>query len=114
MSKPRFIWWSYIKSIIKHYPAMKEEFDAVEDCPICDLPTTRQREFESIRRAVSMIRSAPQTGAIRMKLIELTFWNKTHNLYEAAEAVGIPYNVARQYQAEFIYLVAKHYGLLDE
>lgn len=103
-----------MKSIIKHYPVMKTEFDAVENCPICNLPTTRQREFESIRRAVSMIQNAPQTGAIRLQLIDLTFWTKSHNLYEAAEAVGIPYNVARQYQAEFIYLVAKHYGLLDK
>ena len=74
MSKPRYKWWGYIKNVIRAYPGLKKEYDALheqsvtantsgmpgggevsrgtENIAIRELPYTKQREYEAVRRAV--------------------------------------------------------------
>lgn len=138
MSKPRYDWWPYVKGMIRRYPELKNEFDELHraritqcfsDSPtsrntavnrtteiisIRELPTTRQREFEAVQRAIRMTANSPRTGDIRMKLIDLVFWKGSHTLEGAALDLYISYQTARGYHSDFIYLVAKNYGLMDE
>ena len=136
MSKPRYDWWPYVKGMIRRYPALKNEYNAlhqqtitqqltgmpgsgsvgraVESCAIKELPSTKQREYEAVRRSIAQTENAPYTGEIRMKIIELMYWKRSHTLDGAALETHCSYCTARRYHAEFIYLVAKNYGLMDE
>ena len=129
MSNPRHGWWPYVKYMIRRYPELKEEYTelhkqsitqpldrfgngcfsrSTENCAIRDLPSTKQREFESVQRAAALTQSAPHSGQLRMDLIDLVFWKQSHTLEGAAVKLNCSYRTARRYQSDFIYLVAKN------
>lgn len=56
---------------------------AVEGLAIRELPSTSQREYEAVRRAVETTEHY-RNGQERLKVIELVLWKKTHNLQGAA------------------------------
>ena len=136
MSTPRHGWWPYVKYMIRRYPELAEEHGelhrqsvtqqfepsyahytphrATEQCAIRELRGTKQREYESVRRAIALTESAPETGKLRLELIDLVFWKQSHTLEGAAMQLHCSYRTARRYQSDFIYLVAKYYGLMDE
>lgn len=136
MSSPRHGWWPYVKYMIRRYPELKAEREELqqqtvtqqlsgmpgcggigrtaEQCAIRELSGVKQREFESVQRAEALTQSAPHTGQLRMDLIDLVFWKQSHTLEGAAVKLNCSYRTARRYQSEFIYLVAKNYGLMDE
>lgn len=135
MSKPRYKWWGYVKSIIRQYPALKQEYESLheqsvtanvtgmpgsgstsrgtEEIAIRELPYTKQREYEAVRRAVESTRRAT-SARDRLKVIDFVFWKRSHTLEGAAFAIPCSYMTARRYHAEFIMLVASYYGLLDK
>lgn len=135
MSKPRYKWWGYIKNIIRAYPELKREYEALheqsitanmsgmpgggkgvsrgtEDIAIRELPYTKQREYEAVRRAIEYTRHF-KNGEERMKIIDLMYWKKSHTLAGAALQVGYGYDRARQIHQEFVVAVATYYGLMD-
>lgn len=134
MSKPRYKWWSYAKAMIRDYPALCAELEelhapgvssrplasarsagfarSTETIAIRELPKSKQREYEAVRRAVL------QTGQLRsadtrLGLIDLVFWRRSHNIAGAAQKLYISPSTAKRYSAEFITLVGKNFGLLD-
>ena len=135
MSKPRYGWWSYVKDMIRRYPSLKAEYAdlhtqsvtanysgmsggsgagrAVEEIVLRELPTTRQREYEAVRRAI-LITERMRSSRDRLKIIDLVFWKRTYTLEGAALLIPCHYNTAQRYHEAFIELVAKEYGLLDE
>ena len=135
MSKPRYSWWGYVKNIIRQYPALKQEYDSLheqsvtssitgmpgsrassrgtEDVAIRELPYTKQREYEAVRRAVETTKRKTSAHD-RLKVIDLVFWKRSHTLDGAAITIPCSYMTARRYHAEFIMLVASYYGLLDK
>lgn len=106
MSKPRYPWWSYVKAMIREYPALREdvasgiglrERDAVE-CAIA--ATERMRD-----------------GRDRLTLIRMVFWDRTHTLPGAALMIPCSERTAWRWQTSFVKCVAKNFrcdGLLDE
>lgn len=134
MSKPRYKWWGYIKNVIRAYPSLKKEYEdlheqsvtanmsgmpgsgsvsrGTEDIAIRELPYTRQREYEAVRRAIETMSLQPN-GEIKLKIIDLVYWKRSHTLEGAGMRVGYEYKTARQINGEFIRLVAAKYGLLD-
>ena len=134
MSKPRYPWWGYIRNVIRAYPARKREYEQLheqsvtanmtgmpgggdvsrgtEDIAIRELPYTRQREYEAVKRAIDATWRL-YNGRERLKIIELVYWKKSHTLDGAALAVGYGYDRARQLHGEFVRLVAANYGLMD-
>ena len=134
MSKPRYPWWGYIRNVIRAYPARKREYEQLheqsvtanmtgmpgggdvsrgtEDIAIRELPYTRQREYEAVKRAIDATWRL-HNGRERLKIIELVYWKKSHTLDGAALAVGYGYDRARQMHGEFVRLVAANYGLMD-
>lgn len=102
MSKTRYIWWGYVKNMIRRYPARKDR-----PCAGNDL-----REREAVERAVRQTMRL-DNGQDRLRVVELVFWQQTHTLEGAAMMVPCSERTARRWHTEFIRLVAREYGLLE-
>ena len=138
VSKPRYDWWPYVKGMIRRYPALKEEFADLhspsmvanysgmprgggnsrnlESVALGELPSTRQREYEAVRRAIR-VTERYRNGEERIKVLKYVFWEgrKGRDLLQfAALRTPCSYDTAQTYHEEFIYLVASFYGLMDE
>ena len=90
-----------------------EAFHHVEGLAIRELPSTSQREYEAVRRAVETTEHY-RNGQERLKVIELVLWKKTHNLQGAALQIPCHVDTAKVWHGDFIRLVASYYGLMDE
>lgn len=134
MSKPRYRWWGYVKNMIRAYPGLRREYEdlheqsitanmsgapggggvsrGTEDIAVRELPYTKQREYEAVKRAVEATRLTP-TGKDRLELIDMVFWKRSHTLSGAAYRLNLSDTTAQRYHGEFIRLVAGYYGLLD-
>jgi hypothetical protein len=55
-----------------------------------------------------------QNGDLRLKIIDLVFWKQTHTVDGAAMKTGYSVDRGKQIHGEFIRLVAKCYGLLED
>lgn len=135
MSKPRYDWWPYAKGMIRRYPALKQEYDALheqsitarysgmpsgggdgrtlERTAIRELPKTKQREFEAVKAAIARTSQLPN-GKDRMQVVDLVLWKRSHTVEGAALAVPCAVSTAKAYHGDFIRAVAAEYGLLDE
>ncbi len=135
MSSPRYAWWGYVKAIVRQYPELKKEYAELhrqsitanctglpggggvgrptEAIAIRELPSTRQREYESVRRAIE-VTARKASGRERLKLIELVYWRESHNLEGAALKIPCSEATAKRWHGDFIRLVAGLNGLLDE
>lgn len=135
MSKPRYRWWGYIKNVIRAYPELKKEYEELheqsvtanasgmpggggisrgtESIAIRELPYTKQREYEAVRRAVGYTLSYPN-GKERVEIISLMYWKCSHTLAGAALKVGYSYDSAKRIHKDFVIAVAAFYGLLDK
>ena len=135
MSKPRYRWWGYIKNVIRAYPGLKKEYEALheqsvtantsgmpgggevsrgtENIAIRELPYTKQREYEAVRRAIEYTKHF-KNGEERLKIIDLMYWKNSHTLAGAGQKVGYGYDRARQLHQEFVVAVATYYGLMDK
>lgn len=134
MSSPRYDWWGYVKGMIRRYPVLCQEHDelheqsitvnydavghsssvsrAVENIAIKELPTTKEREYWAVTKAINTTRKM-LNGRYRLKIIELVYWKQSHTLMGAARMVCFSERSARRFHTEFIRLVASYYGLLD-
>ena len=135
MSRPRYDWWPYVKGMIRRYPALREEYAdlhsqnmtanysgmprgggggrSVETIAVRELPSTRQREYEAVRRAIE-ITERYRNGRDRLKVIRLVLWDKSHTVEGAAVQIPCSSATAWRWHAEFIRLTASNFGLLDE
>lgn len=130
MSNPKYDWWPYVKAMIRRYPAMREAYGDLHsqfqmvDCSnmewrdmnqiaLEELPSTKQREYESVRRAIA-ITERYASGIERLAVIEKVFWQKGHKVEDAAMETSCTVQQANAWNREFIRLVALIYGLLDE
>lgn len=135
MSRPRYDWWPYVKGMIRRYPLLKQEYEDLHNQPITqsysgmlggggdgrgleriairELPSTKQREYEAVRRAIETTEHYPN-GRSRLKVVKLVLWDRSHTLEGAALMVPCSSATAWRWHADFIRLVALHYGLMDE
>lgn len=135
VSKPRYDWWPYVKGMIRRYPELAREYEdlhsqaitqaytgmpggrgdgrAMESVAIRELPGTRQREYEAVRRAIAATERYPN-GRSRLKVVKLVLWDRSHTLEGAALVVPCHYKTAQGWHNEFIKLVASNFGLMDE
>jgi hypothetical protein len=135
MSKPRYKWWSYVRRILYDWPRLDELHRdvtaaaigappvdaprgvtrtagrATETVALRELSPQEQREFEAIERAISVTRGYAD-GALRLELVSLVFWRRTHTLEGAALRVGVAYVTARRWQQDFIRETARGLNLL--
>ena len=134
MSRPKYDWWPYVKGMIRRYPALRLELQQLQGQSITpnysgvsvksgtsrsteltvirELPTTKQREYEAVRRAIETTERMTASRD-RLRIIDLVFWKRSHTLSGAALMIPCHYNTAQKYHADFILTVAAFYGLLD-
>lgn len=104
MSKPRYIWWGYAKAVVQQYPRASK---SAEMQPIC-----KRREVDAVANAIKTTREIPG-GALRMRLIRMVYWDRSHTLDGAALKLGIHPQTAKNWHGDFIRLVGRNLGLLD-
>ena len=134
MSKPRYKWWGYIRNVVRSYPELKREYDYIhlqsvtanlsgmpgcgsvsrgtEDVAIRQLSYTKQKEYDSVSKAIEITQKM-KNGNHRLKIIELVYWKQTHTVEGAAMKVGYSVDRGKQIHGDFIRLVAKIYGFLE-
>ena len=135
MSNPRYDWWSYVKGMIRRYPDLKQQYDALHEAGITapltgmprgnnisnptanaalrELPLIHQKEYEAVYKAIEATKQH-KNGKDRLKVIELVFWKESHTLTGAAMQVPCSYDTAKEWHREFIRLTAYLFGLLPE
>lgn len=133
MSKPRYAWWGYVKTIIRRYPILKREYEdslqqsivpaydsqphggavsnPVETTVIRALSSGTAEEYLAVQKAIDHTLTI-EDGSARLKLIEMIFWRQTHTLQGAARVTYVSPRTARRRVAEFIRCVARYRGLL--
>lgn len=84
----------------------------VESAAVKRLSNRDTAEYEAVRDAVRDTAALPN-GEIRLKIIELVYWKRSHTLGGAGYAVGYSYRQARRMQEQFIYAVAENLGLRE-
>lgn len=135
MSKPRYIWWSYAKAMIRQYPHLKKEYEdiheqkitasisgmpggggasrATENITLRQLPGIKQREFDAVDLAVRYTKNMPN-GKDRLKIISLVYWKECITIDGAAQRIPCSKETAWRYHRDFVRLVGKSYGLLTD
>ncbi len=133
MSSPRYIWWSYVQGIVRKYPeraaelgelhavGMTARYDAepggggpgraTETVALRQLPPTEQREYDAVRGVLEET-AGRWDGALRMEMVRMVYWERSHRLFAAARALDVSQRVALRWNRDLIYGVAKKYGLL--
>lgn len=128
MSSPRCGWWPYAKSMIRAYPRLHREYEALhsqkitasisgmpggggvsrttEDVALRRLPGTKQAEHDAVEKAIELTRGKVY-GKDALKLIELVFWKRNCNVTGAAMRINCSKTTAFRYHREFIQLVGK-------
>ena len=96
MNRPRYIWWRYIKTVIRRYA----------ECP----DVLSASEYSAVQRAVMFTRSLTD-GELRLRLIQLVLWNRTHTIAGAAIMLYISESTAQDWHAQFVKSVAVSLGL---
>lgn len=134
MSKPRERWWGYVKNMIRAYPALKQQYDALhtqtvtadlsglprgggaarttEMIALRQLPPGDQRDYEAITKAIEITRQMPNGNTI-LKIIDLVYWKGRCDLDGAAEAVHVAEITAKRYHGDFIRLVWRCYRKIN-
>ena len=135
MSSPRYYWWGFVRAMIRNYPVLKaslEELHAVkvtaaygleagggsgisrptEQAAIRELPTTEQREYEAVKRALAFY-GDKSYGADFLQFVKLYYWQKRGTLAAVARWVNVAPITIRTWNKQCIMAIAKNYGLLD-
>lgn len=134
MSKPRYRWWGYVKGMIRAYPELHRQYAdlhspamtadysgmrgrgggrGVETLALRELSGTEQREYEAVRQAIETTERY-RNGRERLTVIRLVLWERSHTLEGAALMVPCHIVTAAVWHGDFIKLVAKNFGLMDE
>ena len=134
MSKPRYGWWPYAKYMARNYPNLclelkdkqsisttsnyssshrgSGESRGTESAAIRQLSPVKMREYEAVRKAVEASSSVPGNGHLRVKLVEMVYFKRTHTLEGVCQVLHISYGTAKNYNHDFLCCVAKNFGLL--
>lgn len=133
MSEPREAWWPYVKNVIRRYPYLQDKLRALKSCQttarygktgggssepgrsteaiaLRELPEKEQAYLEAVEKAIRTTRRK-RDGALRVKLIELVYFRKSHTLYGASTQVHVSERTAQTWHGEFVRLVARNLGL---
>ena len=133
MSKPRELWWGYVKNVIRRYPHYQEELKQIKSMPVTprynsnsvgnkqvnrktesialrELPPKDQQRYEAVDRALRKTKHM-RDGTLRCRLIELTYFSGRCNMQGAALTLHVSYMTVRRWHVDFVRLVAENLGL---
>lgn len=107
MSKPREIWWSYAKAMIRQYAKINQ--NAANKQP---LRPVKQKEYDAVQKAIE-ITSRKANAANRMDIVKLVLWHEGCTLEQAAARLYLSESTAYRYHRDFVRLVGQCYGLTE-
>lgn len=135
MSRPRYRWWGYVKNVIRAYPELKRMMEEqpqtsltaqygpkipsgrigrpVEGAAVKMLSSRDIAEYEAVAAAIRDTAKLPN-GEIRLKVIDLVYWKRSHTLWGAGREVGYSYAQVKRFQEKFICLVAEKLDLKEK
>ena len=76
------------------------------------LSPVKMREYEAVRKAVEATGAVPGNGHLRVKLVEMVYFKRTHTLEGVCQVLHISYGTAKNYNHDFLWCVAKNFGVL--
>lgn len=92
-------WWGYMKTIIRKYDVI----------PLADAKSPLEsRELEAVRCAVERTK-AMKTGTERLKLVDMVFWQRSHNVVGAGMVLHVSEDTAIRWHSEFVKAVAREF-----
>ena len=91
----KYDWWAYVKGMIRRYP---------DSCTV--------REREAVEAAIEDTRRFVDASE-RLRFIDLEFWRQSHTFIGAALECHISERTASTWHRDFIYSVARHFGLME-
>lgn len=134
MSTLRYDWWPYVKGMIRRYPdlCLKEaalhdtavtanisgmpgggkRTDKTADAALRELPKVNLKELAAVRAAIRYIEGLP-SGKERMEIVKLYYWQRSHTLFGAANAIHISEKTALRWNRDFVMQVAENFGLIE-
>ena len=107
MSKPRYIWWSYAKAMIRQYPKLNQNAADKQQ-----LQPVKQKEYDAVKKAVE-ITNRKANAANRMEIVKLVLWHEGCTLEQAAARLYLSESTANRYHHDFVCLVGQCYGLTE-
>ena len=93
-------------------PRGSGEARGTESAAIRQLSPVKMREYEAVRKAVEDSSSVPGNGHLRVNLVEMVYFKRTHTLEGVCQVLHISYGTAKNYNHDFLCCVAKNFGLL--
>lgn len=133
MRPTRYRWWGFIKAVIRAYPDHAKELEdlhrqsitpayestphgtginrTAENIALRTLPAPDMREYEAVKKAIDFTETAYKDGTLRVELIRLVFFSKTHTLQGACDKLNVSYGTGKKWHNNFIKVVAKNMEL---
>jgi len=126
MSRPRELWWQYMRRVIRDQPRKEQILRDLKGTERGGVRPTeraavrslggrwRRNEYEAVVQAIAMTARLPD-GQWRLRLIELMYFNRhrRYTLPGAAMECNVSERTAVRWHGEFIRLVASYMGLCD-
>lgn len=111
MSKPRELWWSYAKAMIRNYARLADRRrDLQAMTPPRDLSGAQKREHDAVAKAIDITGELPG-GKERLLIVKLVLMDGSHNIAGAALQANCSEQTAKNYHKAFIRLVGECRGL---
>ena len=129
-------WWQYVKNILRQYPDLKKELEELrvskvtvsyggvggrsgkiskptETTALRELGPKEQKKLDAIEKAIKITKEKhPNDYQLRLMIIDLVYWKKTHTIQGSSMRVPCHPNTAAMWQAEFIRIVANELELV--
>lgn len=101
MSRPKYYWFGFIKTLLRRYPEQLES----------DFSVMSASAIAAIDQTLAETGSLPD-GAERIELINLLYFKNIYTLEGAALKLHVSERTAQYWNSQFIYRVAWHMGFL--
>ncbi|MCI2106836.1 MAG: hypothetical protein LKK00_09010, partial [Intestinimonas sp.] len=114
-----------VEEIIREYPALLAEShelryafrtsgsnDPTASAAMRELPPEGKRRLDAIRQTIRKTHYM-ENGLLRLNLINMVYWKKTHTLTQAAMELSCTEQQAELYRNEFIRSVKESLGITD-
>ncbi len=134
MSKPRELWWGYVKNVVRTYPELEQELKELrrtkvtpnyntngggsngpnkttENAALRELEPKKQKRYDAVEAALRKTRRF-RDGSSRCRLIDLVYFRKSHTLQGAADSCHVSFGTAKIWNQNFLRLVASELDLL--
>lgn len=133
MSKPRELWWGYVKNVVRVYPELVQELEELrqtkvtpnynanggsggpgkttENTALRELEPKKQKRYDAVSTAIRKTKRL-RDGSNRCKLIDLVYFRKSHTLQGAADSCHVSFATAKIWNQNFLRLVANELDLL--